>query len=606
MDTWDVGSLDAPILIVFDFPWVDEMVARKPIAGAGRNLLQRMLTNAGIEIDEVRMISMIGVKPATLNPSSIADQVWVDAIDRLHARVMESRGLKAIVTVGDYSTFALTGKGQVKASVRKAFGRLIGAVEDRKAGILSLRGSVYEYEVEVGEGVVVRIPLVPMLHPREVLKMDKWGKRAQADWYRVARIVRNGFERIDRMHVINPSRDEVDRFEEEVERAGENGILAIDIETWGNRLSCVGFALDRGKSITIPCTGEWWWGIDAAKRLCESKIPKVLCNGCFDWYWLDSYGIELKNYLWDVQYMHHALDPMESHSLDFLASIYCFDYIYYKDEAKDAEEVTKYARDLDALWVYNGLDCCYTRELVDSLIVELNREGLIGFYLNHYARMIRPLVRTMRHGIRVDVKAQKKWGKELKEELEACRVRMKEIAGEEMFTTKSRVEMRRPTGEEWIRLVGREVGDGEIPNAKEVNKEEREKIGYVMTKGVVKEKVEEVGKGFSNSKLLKFFYEKLGLPKIIKMSKTKDGKKKKISLDEGAIRLLMHRYKEVVEPGKVLLRFRERQKELDYLKGAWDSDGRIRCSYKMNTKAGRLSSSKNPMRKGYNLQNIKR
>lgn len=42
------------------------------------------------------------------------------------------------------------------------------------------------------------------------------------------------------------------------------------------------------------------------------------------------------------------------------------------------------------------------------------------------------------------------------------------------------------------------------------------------------------------------------------------------------------------------------------MKGARDKDERIRCSYKFTTEAGRLASSKNPMGRGYNLQNIAR
>ena len=80
-----------------------------------------------------------------------------------------------------------------------------------------------------------------------------------------------------------------------------------------------------------------------------------------------------------------------------------------------------------------------------------------------------------------------------------------------------------------------------------------------------------------------------------------------VSLDEGVIRELTAKYpNKIGNWGNLLLAYREKKKEADYLRGAWDKDGRIRCSYGLNTEAGRMKSSKNPMGKGFNLQNIKR
>ena len=104
--------------------------------------------------------------------------------------------------------------------------------------------------------------------------------------------------------------------------------------------------------------------------------------------------------------MHHALDPVESHDLAFLASYFTRNN-YWKDEAKDAEEIKKYASNLNALWTYNGLDCCITRELSDVLEQKLRDRGMWNFYIRHYQEMYEPLLRMMRHGVNVNVKKQK-------------------------------------------------------------------------------------------------------------------------------------------------------------------------------------------------------
>ncbi len=70
---------------------------------------------------------------------------------------------------------------------------------------------------------------------------------------------------------------------------------------------------------------------------------------------------------------------------------------------------------MSALWEYNGLDCCLTRELCTIFEDQLDEMGLRGFYMRHYAEMYEPLLRVMRYGVRVNVKEQKAWAKRLVE-----------------------------------------------------------------------------------------------------------------------------------------------------------------------------------------------
>ncbi|MCP4648284.1 MAG: hypothetical protein GY852_11245, partial [bacterium] len=230
--------------------------------------------------------------------------------------------------------------------------------------------------------------VIPIIHPAAVLRTAKWEKRCVLDWGKVKREGESSaITTKPRRHFVDPSETQVEEFVREVEALGEKVAMAVDIETWGKQLSCVGFSIRPDESITIPLIGKNKNTMfNSIKRLCESESQKILCNGLYDWYWLAWEGIWIKNFLWDVQLMHHALDPADNHSLDYLASIYCEGYQYWKDEAKDAEEIVKYAYDLEALWVYNGLDCCYTRELVDILYKELSDENMVEFYFKHYQK----------------------------------------------------------------------------------------------------------------------------------------------------------------------------------------------------------------------------
>jgi len=227
-------------------------------------------------------------------------------------------------------------------------------------------------------------------------------------------------------------------------------------------------------------------------------------------------------------------------------------------------------------------------------------------------------VRTSLHGFRVDRKAQKKWAKQLRGELAGIHAELNAAAGEELFAMEERTALREPNAEEYNQLVEPEwfeLKEDWPPATKYINKEIRKAmiangLTYMIggqNAGKIRYKVRKLKKDFSKDKLMRFFYETLGLPKQFKLSKGVKGRKRSVSLDEGSIRKMTARWPmKIGNWGNLLLAYREKKKELDYLKGAWDSDGRMRCSYKMLTEAGRLASSKNPRGSGYNLQNIKR
>lgn len=604
------GPLNAKIVILGESPWVNEVSSGRPFAGDSGNLMKKWWPLVGLKRTEMRLMNLYPWRPPSREITSVPVERIVRAIEGVHDRIAKLQALTVIIPMGNYATFALTGKGKVKADVRRYFeGSSMTASEaDKKAGITFLRGSIYPYQDLKGR----LLKVIPMIHPAAVLNSPKWEKRSKIDWQRVAR--ESQFPEIrdpQRQCIINPSIEQVNSFIEMVRAMGSSGKMSIDIETWQG-LNCVGFAVHPFWSITLPFEAfraEIKW-------LCESPVPKVLCGGLYDWYWLDAEGIRIEQYIYDVQCMHHAFDPAENHSLNHLSSIFCPHFQYWKDEAKEAEEIMKYVRDMDALYHYNGLDCCYTRELVDILEAKLHAEGMWEFYVRHYVRMFEPLLRTMRHGLRVDVEAQKREAKKLRAEMRGLHTELNALAGYELFATEVKSGYREPTEEEWRLLAPQHsILDGPPP-AKEIKRQARDNLiekglTYMMTgknAGKIRFKKEVLRKTFSGPKLMHFFYDILHLPRQKKWRKATGGgeRKKTDSLDDAALRKLMMRFHVAEKPGSLLLQYREKEKELEYLVGAWDKDGRVRCTYKLLTNAGRLSSSKNPMRTGLNLQNLKR
>jgi uracil-DNA glycosylase family 4 len=506
------------------------------------------MQKAGLRREDVYVDNVYQYVPPRRDIASVANDEIIQAINDLHNRIAKLDDPFVIVALGNYSCFALTGKGKVPPAIRNAFGggTVIKATEaEQKAGITKLRGGTYFYGDRNGRCVKV----IPSIHPSAIFQQIKWEKRCMRDWRIIAEeSMSRYYKPVDRVHLINPQEADVVDFMQLVAQ-GKVDKIAIDIETWGNSLSCVGFAPSPYWSITVPFytsrLRERYYGY--IKTICESPIEKILQNGLFDAYWLHFYGINIVNWRHDTICKHHCLDPAEDHSLDFLASIYTRQN-YWKDEAKDAEEIQKYAKNLDSLWAYNGLDCCLTYEINQRLDEELTKEGMVDFYFNHYQHLYNIVLSLMVHGVRINKDGQKKEHKRLKKVCEGLREQLAAAAGEDLFADKD----------------------------------------------------------FSRAKLMRFVYETLKLPKKIKTVKGKNGSHLTETLNETAILALLNKYPQKAAPLQGVLDFREHKKEMDIVKGTWDSDGRIRCSYKFTTKQGRFSSSKNPMRRGYNLQNIKR
>lgn len=130
-------------------------------------------------------------------------------------------------------------------------------------------------------------------------------------------------------------------------------------------------------------------------------------------------------------------------------------------------------------------------------------------------------------------------------------------------------------------------------------------------------------KDLSSQRIIQYLYHDLRLPKQRVRGEDEDT----LTANEVALRKLLIKVSNTTplvrptprtEPWKVrldhckrvltlLLEHREKAKLATYCEPSkLDPDGRLRCMYKINTDPGRLSSAKNPMGTGYNLQNVPR
>ena len=194
----------------------------------------------------------------------------------------------------------------------------------------------------------------------------------------------------------------------------ETGVVSVDIETLvgeeGPLVWMIGFSLSPEHAFIVPILEEMrfaWSLVEEAelwrlisKVFLNPNLRKVFHNGLYDLSVLGRYyGLRVSEATFaDTMLCHHASYPYLRKGLDLCTSIYTWEP-YYKDEGK----VHGGKRSSDrAEAVYNGKDCCVTREILP--VTERNAREL-GTYEGYQRTLsvIPSLLGMMIRGVRINV-----------------------------------------------------------------------------------------------------------------------------------------------------------------------------------------------------------
>lgn len=200
-----------------------------------------------------------------------------------------------------------------------------------RTGIAKVRGTTL-----ISTHTALDFKLLPTYHPTAVIR--DWSLRPTviADLMKGAR--ENAYPEIRRPVReiwIDPSLDDIRTFREQFIRGCD--LLSTDIETIGQRITCIGFAPRADVAIVIPFddarakSGSYWptwederkcWGI--VREILEDRtIPKLFQNGAYDISFLwRAYGIKTMGASHDSMLLSHALQPESLKGLGYLGSIY--------------------------------------------------------------------------------------------------------------------------------------------------------------------------------------------------------------------------------------------------------------------------------------------
>jgi DNA polymerase len=300
---------------------------RAPFVGPAGWQLNSMLKEAGIARHECFLTNCFNLRPRPNNkienlcgsrkdvrhsfpPLSSGKYIrdeFLPEIERLYAELNEVNP-NIIVCLGGTASWAILRDGRIS----------------------KLRGAVANSPVLVGK------KCLPTFHPSYILQggyearhvtiLDLQKARRESEYPEIRRPQRTIY--------TEPLLDDLDHFyERHILRAKS---LAVDIETRGDQITCIGFAPGIDVALVVPFEdlrkpgGRYWGSLEAevsawkwVRRTLDSPIEKVFQNGLFDMHRLwRSYGIPVRNACHDTMLLHHALQPESPKGLDYLGSVY--------------------------------------------------------------------------------------------------------------------------------------------------------------------------------------------------------------------------------------------------------------------------------------------
>jgi uracil-DNA glycosylase family 4 len=386
------------LLIVGEAPGADEELANEPFVGKSGWELTLMLREAGYDRKQTKTsisnickyrppnndISLWFANPKTYEGPNEKVQ---RGIEELKAEILSLRP-RVILALGNLALKTLTGK----------------------SGPLKWRGSYLYTTPEFGS-----ILVIPCLHPAAILRMYQWRWFSVCDMRKAVHAISNPPVKPQWNLIVRPSisqaletlrwlRNELDH--------GCHRIVSCDIETRGGMISCLGLAWSKHDAICIPFMEHekedknYWTEEEELQIVVELRLvlehPQVQVSGqnfSYDvQYTIAQLGIKPRLLL-DTMLMQHALMPGEKKALDFISSLHCEYYVYWKDDGKLWDPSIPEEQH----WRYNAEDCIRTFECQESLSALLRAQGLwhvYEFLLDEYEIYLEPMLR----GVLVDRK----------------------------------------------------------------------------------------------------------------------------------------------------------------------------------------------------------
>lgn len=310
---------------------------QRPFVGTSGYLLDQFLSQVGIDRRDCYVTNVFNLRPRPNNdvsnlcgkkPEGIAGYPaltkgkfalakYQPELERLYDEIKRERP-NLIVALGATAAWALL----------------------KSTGIKQHRGFVASTHEAVSAKIGYSAKVLPTYHPAAVARQWELRPVILADLDKAKRESTHAdIIRPARLLWIEPTLEDLATYEREYILPAE--ILSADIETWGQQITCIGFAPSASSGIVIPFVCEnnrrggtdnkhsYWPTIeeeliawDYVARWLTLR-PTIFQNGMYDIQFLyRSYGIPVPLAAEDTMLLHHAFQPELEKGLGFLASIY--------------------------------------------------------------------------------------------------------------------------------------------------------------------------------------------------------------------------------------------------------------------------------------------
>lgn len=402
------GPKAAEIILVGEAWGNEEAAAQRPFVGSSGKELDRILHDAGLDRSKILCTNLVSARPKGndfteyLYPEKEkvnaqhrgirGRPILLNGLRRLHDLIALVQP-KLVVAAGNWPLWALSDHGDITTT--KGF--------RTPKGIVRWRGS-QTYTLPING---VSYPLLPIIHPAAILR--EWGFRQITchDLRRAAAYTRAGEAGVgsgSKWNAENKTftlhrptweqiRNRLEHWHSRVtdkQGSGDNQLwLSVDLETWRRRyISVIGIS-DATFSLCIPlfeCRGKVVTNYLTPPQECElfERLKTILehpnvCiigqNFIYDTEWLYRYYNINAIVAFDTMVAHHLLFPGTPKRLDYLASLYCQHYLYWKDEGQDWDGDIG-----EEKWRYNCKDTRATFEIAMCLQQVLKQQGMEELY----------------------------------------------------------------------------------------------------------------------------------------------------------------------------------------------------------------------------------
>lgn len=411
---------NAKILIVGEATGGVEETLGYPFAGPAGSLLDKVLTEAGLSRGLASLTNVVLYRP----PGNMVEALISESVKTAPANFVPLKGKMVHPCVADgvrelWSTIEILQPTVIIALGGTALWALTG-----ESGIIKWRGSML-----TAPALSFPHTIIPTYHPSAVLRQWSWRTALVQDLRRAAKCISGPPAKKAYTFQLFPTAaqaiEKLQSFIADADlRSDDNPLwLSIDIETIRHHLACVGLAWSDTEAICIPIfTKSNYYDLEqelqiirAFQKVCRHPRIRIIGqNYLYDAQYFARYWAIFRPADFDTMLAQHSVFLELPKALDYLASMYCEHYIYWKDDLKDYKNAPTDDR---KFFHYNCEDCCRTYEVAMSLMKTIKALGLEA-PAEFQQRMARPVLRAMMRGVRMNHAGRAKSDAQLTAEIE--------------------------------------------------------------------------------------------------------------------------------------------------------------------------------------------